>query len=155
MKNLLLLVALGALGYYAYRGWMSESQATLLAVAAADAPPAAVDFNVKTRVRKMFEEWKRRQLMSSQPHGARLSNMSRELDELRKYLFANAVHSEKGLHALLSHALRELGVSKEESEQVARGFIAEARKDAARGDRKLPSNAQVPAAGLRRFGGGD
>jgi len=155
MKNLLLLAALGAAAYYAYGEWFAAPANAPQATVAAAAPPAPVDFTVKTRVRKLLEEWKRRQLTSSQPHGARLTDMSRELDDVRRHLFGKSVHSEQGLVDTLSLALRELGVSEDELEHLAKGIIAEARKDASRGDLVIPDNAQIPAVGPRRFGSGD
>ena len=153
MKNLLLIAGLGVLGYLGYQEWFAQPEPK--PAAAAVAPPAPVDFAVKTRVRKMFEEWKRRQLTSSQPHGARLTDMSRELDDVRRHLFGKAIHGEKGLQEIIENALRELGVSGAELKQLAKNIIAEARKDASRGGSVIPHNAQIPAMGPRRFGSGD
>ena len=157
MKNLLLLAALAAGGYYAYHKWLAPQQAALATnpALAEVAPPGPVDFHVKTRVRKLFDEWKRRQLTGSQPHGARLTDMSREMDDVRKYLFGKSVHSEEGLVDALRNALRELGVVEEELDQLAKGIIAEARKDASRGTSVATDGAEIPAVGPRRFGSGD
>jgi len=130
MKSLLLLVVLGVVGYYAYNNWRSEPAApppppTPAPPAKVAAPkPEPVSFGVKSRVRKLLEEWKRRSLGDSKSQlGSATIDPAGELTEIRKMLFRDGVHSEAAVLDVIQRALRELGVPQEEIKEVSGGIL--------------------------------
>lgn len=129
MKSLLLLVILGVVGYYAYHHWRTEPAAPPPPTPAPPAKvavpkPEPVSFGVKSRVRKLLEEWKRRSLGGSKSQlGSATIDPASELTEIRKTLFRDGVHSEAAVLDVVQRALRELGVPQEEIKEVSGGIM--------------------------------
>jgi hypothetical protein len=95
-----------------------------VAATAVTPKPEPVSFAVKSRVRNLLAEWKRRSLggKSSQLGSAKIDAAS-ELTEIRKQLFRDGIHSEAAVTDAVSRALRELGVAEEEIKEVANGIL--------------------------------
>jgi hypothetical protein len=127
MKGLLLLAALGLLGYYGYLQWFAKESVVPPAPAPAPvikAKPEPVDFAVKSRVRRLLEEWKRRSLSSGGSEvGSASVDPGRELTEIRRIVFSDGRHSEAAIRETISRALRELGVAEGEVNEVAGGIL--------------------------------
>lgn len=130
MKNLLLLASLGVLGYFGYQRWFTQPEPpppppTLPAAEVVKAKPEPVSFAVKSSVRKLFEEWKRRNLGNAgSQQGSAAVDPASELTEIRKALFRDGVHSESAVLDVIKRALRDLGVPENEIDEVGRGIRA-------------------------------
>jgi hypothetical protein len=130
MKGLLLFALVGISGYYAYHYWSAKPEpvpapiAPPVAAAAVTAKPEPVSFAVKSRVRSLLAEWKRRSLggKSSELGSAKIDAAS-ELTEIRKLLFRDGIHSETAVADTVSRALRELGVAETEVKEVTGGIL--------------------------------
>ena len=128
MKGLLLFAIAGILGYYAYHHWLAKPEPPppplpLPAAKVVVAKPEPVNFAVKSRVRKLFEEWKRRSLGNARSQlGSASVDPASELTEIRKTIFRDGVHSEAAVLDMIKRALRELGVAENELNEVAIGI---------------------------------
>ena len=125
MKNLLLLASLGVLGYFGYQNWFTQPEPppALPAAKVVEAKPEPVNFAVKSRVRKLFDEWKRRNLGNADSQlGSAAVDPASELTEIRKTLFRDGVHSEAAVLDVIKRALRDLGVPENEIDEVASGI---------------------------------
>ena len=125
MKNLLLLVGLGVLGYFGYQQWFARSEPPPPPAAeVVEAKPEPVSFAVKSRVRKLLGEWKRRELGTpAREQGTATLDPALELTEIRKALFRDQVHSEAAVREVIKRALRELGVAEKELDEVGIGIL--------------------------------
>ena len=129
MKNLLLLIALGVLGYYGYKEWFSKPVRPPVAVpppvaVEVTAKPEPVSFAIKVRVRNLLAEWKRRSLGGqSSELGSATIDPAGEVTEIRKLLFRDGIHSEAAVADAVSRALRELGVAEHEIKEVTGGIL--------------------------------
>lgn len=130
MKGLLLFAVVGILGYYAYHHWLAKPEPppppppAVPAAKMVAAKPEPVNFAVKSRVRKLFEEWKRRSLGNAGSQlGSATVDPASELTEIRQTLFREGVHSEDAVHDVIKRALRELGVAEKELNEVAAGIV--------------------------------
>ena len=129
MKGLLLFAIAAILGYYAYHYWLAAPEPPpppppLPNAKVVEAKPEPVNFAVKSRVRKLFEEWKRRNLGNAGSQlGSATVDPASELTEIRKTLFRDGVHSEAAVHDVIKRALRELGVAEKEINEVAAGIV--------------------------------
>jgi hypothetical protein len=133
MRNLLLLIALGVLGYYAYREWFSESVRPPVVVPSAPprpvvATPPGAD-RVSSRVRKMYDEWKNRALATEKvQQGARKTDMSVVLTEIRRILGEDfGLHTPSAVREVIVHCLP---VPESEKDYVYKSIINAANKDA-------------------------
>ena len=129
MKGLLLFAIVGILGYYGYHYWLAAPEPSppppppVPAAKAVEAKPEPVNFAVKSRVRKLFEEWKRRNLGNAGSQlGTATVDPASELTEIRKTLFRDGVHSEAAVLDVIKRALRELGVAEKELNEVGSGI---------------------------------
>jgi len=130
MKGLLLFAVVGILGYYAYHHWLAKPEPppppppAVPAAKVVEAKPEPVNFAVKSRVRNLLEEWKRRELGTpAREQGTAALDPALELTEIRKTLFRDGVHSEAAVHDVIKRALRELGVAEKEINEVAAGIV--------------------------------
>jgi hypothetical protein len=129
MKNLLLLASLGVLGYFGYQKWFAQPEPPpppppVPAAKVVEVKPEPVNFAVKSRVRKLFDEWKRRNLGNADSQlGSATVDPASELTEIRKTLFRDGVHSEAAVLDVIKRALRELGVAEKELNEVAAGIV--------------------------------
>jgi hypothetical protein len=130
MKGLLLFAIVGILGYYGYHYWLAAPEPPppppppVPAAKVVEAKPEPVNFAVKSRVRKLFEEWKRRNLGNAGSQlGSATVDPGSELTEIRKTLFRDGVHSEAAVLDVIKRALRELGVAEKEINEVAAGIL--------------------------------
>ena len=139
MKNLLLLAAIGVIGYYAYKEWSAKPvPAPLVAekktVAAPTPAPKPVDPSIKAYVDRMYGEWKERSLGTQRKQlGSRRSDMAELLTQIRRRLGGLGVHSDSAVRQEIIRALQELGVVPEECSFVANGLLSEAGKDGLKG----------------------
>ncbi len=128
MKNLLLLAGLGVLGYLGYQKWSTQPEPppplpALPTAEVVEAKPEPVNFAIKSRVRKLFEEWKRRNLSNADSQlGSAAVDPASELTVIRKTLFRDGVHSEAAVLDVIKRALRDLGVPENEIDEVASGI---------------------------------
>ena len=121
MKNLLLLAGLGVLGYLGYQKWFTLP--ALPTAEVVEAKPEPVNYTIKSRVRKLFDEWKRRNLGNADSQlGSAAVDPASELTEIRKILFRDGVHSEAAVLDVIKRALRDVGVSENEIDEVASGI---------------------------------
>ena len=131
MKSLLIVAGLVLLGYYGYNHWLATPEPPPPPPAPPPTPakvvqakPQPVDFAVKSRVRKLLEEWKRRSLGGTGSHlGSATVDPARELTEIRKGLFRDGVHSESAVLEVIKAALREMGVAEDEINEVSQGIL--------------------------------
>ncbi len=129
MKKLLLLVALGLLGYYGYTHWLVKPvppppPPPPPVETAIQAKPEPVNFAIKSRVRQLLAEWKRRNSgVNSSESGSATIDPAAELAEIRKTLFREGTHSEAEVSRVVSRALRELGVAESEVQEVTRSIL--------------------------------
>jgi hypothetical protein len=127
MKNLLLLAALGVLGYFAYQEWRPASSAAPL-VAATPTPtptPEPIDPAVLSKVSKLFEEWKLRNAGTERKQlgSAYKTDMAQLVSEIK----LRGPYTDEGLKSLFQRFLAEQGrVDKSEIESVAESMIREA-----------------------------
>ena len=140
MKNLLLFAALGLLGYFGYEWWFTKPEPPPEPPEIITPQPVAkADFFVKSRVRSLFEEWQRRAVTKGLSGGPEdetkgnapntLVDMSREIEQIRRILFAKNVFAAEAMTAQMKLALRDLGVVPSEIDEVYSGIIAEASND--------------------------
>ena len=155
MKNLLLFAALGVLGYFAYREWLPAAPAASFVTAtptpAPTPTPRPVDFAVKSAVKSLYEEWKRRVLSDPDPHGAAAIDMPQKLTEIRRRLFMERVHTEDAMMSAMATALQELGVAPREADYVVKKILeeVEAEKQAKRAAAEEGSSAAgLPPGGI-------
>ena len=135
VKGLVLLLLFGLLAYFGWERYFAQPEAE--PVVAAPPPPEKVDFFIKSRVRKLFDEWKRRALNQGGvgSRGAEskivdsLVDMPREVMEIRRTLFSRLKHTEDAMKSEMKLALREIGVAEDELESVVQGIFAEAASD--------------------------
>lgn len=127
MKKLFVAVALGLLGYYAYEYWVAKPVPAPVAppvvTTAVTAKPEPVSFSIKSRVRQLLAEWKRRSGATSAEPGFATIDPAAEIAEIRKALFREGAHSEAEVGRVVSRALRELGVAENEIQEVTRGIL--------------------------------
>lgn len=116
MSRFVLLLCLVAVGYFAYRKWsVSEPVAVFQSAAAAPAKPQRVDFDVKSRVSKLLQEWKRRRLSTPKSqHGAASVDPDEALKEIRQSLFRQGRYTDAAMDEVVAASLRELGVAEGE-----------------------------------------
>jgi len=117
-------------GYWAYERWLvakePAAQESSPAVKVVAPPkPEPVNFAVKSRVRKLFEEWKRQELRtSSGEHSVAAVKASEEIKQIRQYLFREGHYSEGAIHDLVVRSLREMGVAESEIQVAANGVLS-------------------------------
>lgn len=131
MRNLLLICALGAAGYLGYSYCFTEPPPP-------PAPPPApapskikpVDWQVKMRVRRILEEWKRITLKSSGvgSSGPTMVSIREEFSEIRKHLFPKGAYDEEALNQVMRQAARELGYSPDQAETLVSGALGASGK---------------------------
>jgi hypothetical protein len=90
---------------------------------AVTAKPEPVSFSIKSRVRQLLAEWKRRSGATSAEPGFATIDPAAEIAEIRKALFREGAHSEAEVGRVVSRALRELGVAENEIQEVTRGIL--------------------------------
>ncbi|MFM8885631.1 MAG: hypothetical protein ACKOKC_04355 [Chthoniobacterales bacterium] len=123
MKRILLLIGCGLLGYYVYNTWFAEPPPA--PVVPVQAKAEKVDFAIKSRVRKLFEEWKRQQLASGAgQHGAVAANPDEERRQIRQLLFREGRYSDAAVGEVIARALREMGVAESELGTVLGGVMS-------------------------------
>jgi hypothetical protein len=126
MKGFLLLVIGGLASYYAYSTWFAKPEPPPAPAAVARSPKVEpVDFAIKSRVRKLFEEWKRQQLSGQKgQHGAMANSPEEEGRQIKKLLFRNGRYSESALAEVVARSLRELGVAESEISAATSGVMS-------------------------------
>ena len=98
LKGLILFLLFGVLTYFGWERYFAQPEPE--PVVAAPPAPEKVDFFIKSRVRKLFHEWKRRALNrgGGSSRGAEskivgsLVDMPREVMEIRRTLFSRLKH---------------------------------------------------------------
>lgn len=140
MKNLLLIVALGVLGYYAYQEWFAKP-APAPAAAAKQQDPSVVsagnDFFIYTRVKTMYREWKERSVGTPkrQQPGARNEDLSILLTEIRIRLAEPPykIHTPETVEEVMLVSLarpdRDLDVPSSQRRHVLSAIMTEATND--------------------------
>ena len=125
MKRLLLVAFLGLAGYYAYE-WVSQEPAAPAPVpSAAPVKKKPVDFAMRSRVNKLFQEWKRQQLITDKgQQGLATCNPEEELNQIRQHLFREGRHSESAVADLVSQCLQEMGLAEEEIGSVSSSLVS-------------------------------
>ena len=87
---------------------------------------ANLDPGVKSTVRRMFEEWKRRYVSTERKvHGAMTYDLGELLAELKK----RGLYTEQVLFREIERALRALGVPADQSPEVAVSILEQAKTD--------------------------
>lgn len=121
MGKLLLLALIAAGIYWAHGKWFASEPATTSEnTAPANPSPAVakakpVDFAIKSRVRGLLEEWKRRQLGGGGvKKGVATIKPDQQLKLIREHLFRAGRYSDSAMNAAVADSLRELGVAEEE-----------------------------------------
>ena len=122
MKNLLLFSIFGITGYFAYYHWFASEPPP---PPPPPPPPVAekVSLGIRKSVRKLFEEWKKRELSPHVPSATTITP-ERELAEIRNALFSSGAYSEQAFMATITSALLELGVSQAEVSEIASGVAS-------------------------------
>ncbi|MEY3479961.1 MAG: hypothetical protein RIQ71_736 [Verrucomicrobiota bacterium] len=124
MRNLLLLILLLAGGYYAYQYFTEEPPPPAVVQNVVAPTPVPVDFTIKAKVRKLFEEWKRLSLGApGRERGVRI-DPALELKEIRRKLFEKGVYSGDAVNDVVVRSLREIGVPEKEINEVAGGIMS-------------------------------
>ena len=118
MKALLLLVAIGIVGYFVYWDYFAVPD---LVVVAPAATPTPVPFAIRSAVRSLYGEWKRRELGEQQPA---LPEPRKLLTEIRRNLFDRGEHTEAAVSSAILQALAEMGLPVGEREHVASGIMS-------------------------------
>ena len=122
MKALLLLVAIGIVGYFVYRDFFAVPDLVVVAPAATPTPtPTPVPFAIRSAVRSLYEEWKRRELGEQQPA---LPEPRKLLTEIRRNLFDRGEHTEAAVSSAILQALAEMGLPAGEREHIASGIMS-------------------------------
>jgi hypothetical protein len=122
MKTLLFLTLCLVGGYYAYQHFNEKPPAPAAVVPPA-VKPVPVDFAIKSTVRKLFEEWKRRSLaFSGKERSSTRIDPASELKEIRRKLFEKGIHSEVAVNDVIVRSLREIGVPEKDISEVAGGI---------------------------------
>lgn len=137
MKTLLFCALLGAVGYLSYDKWFASSppldQPPVEPAGApvVEAAPLQVGLAVKTRIRKLLEEWKLRNAGTEkrQLGTAFKVDMAVLLSEIKLM----GPHTEAGIRKLMLRVLPELGVARDEVGTVADEILKQARRDGAKG----------------------
>lgn len=126
MKGFLLLFVGGLSVYYAYSTWFATSEPPPAPAAVAPSLKVEpVDFAIKSRVRKLFEEWKRLQLSGHRgQQGAMASSPEEERRQIRKLLFRDGRYSESAVAEVVARSLRELGVAESEISAATSGVMS-------------------------------
>lgn len=126
MKPILLLLGCALLGHYAYKTWFSAPPPDPVPVQAGPVPKLEkVDFAIKSRIRKLFEEWKRQQLASGTgQHGMPGANPDEERKQIRQLLFREGRYSEAAFGEVAARALREMGVAESELATALGGVMS-------------------------------
>ena len=147
MKSLLLLTCLGVVGYFVYQKRLAPAEAEPEAKATLAAPTPVQNDRIRSRVRRMYEEWKARSLATQKvQQSARRADIAVLLTEIRKILGDdNGVHSPEALEKAISHWLP---VAESEKSYVYQRLLEEANKDGQRGghDKSLWAPLQPQAA---------
>ena len=152
IKSLLLVLLLMAAGYYAWMHWSTQSDSDQtggthtgstanttapqsrgptapVADSAPPALPANLDPGVKSTVRRMLEEWKRRYVSTERKvHGAMTYDLGELLVELKK----RGLYTEQALFREIERALRALGVPADQSAEVSASILEHAKLDGQR-----------------------
>jgi len=128
MRKLLFLILCVIGGYYAYQYFTDKPPAPVVpapvVVAMPAVKPAPVEFTIKSTVRKLFEEWKKRSLgLPAKERGSAGIIPASELKEIRRKLFEKGIHSEVAVKDVIVRSLREIGVPEEDINEVAGGII--------------------------------
>jgi hypothetical protein len=90
---------------------------------------ATLDPGVKSTVRRMFEEWKRRYVSTERKvHGAMTYDLGEVLAELKK----RGLYTEQVLFREIERALRALGVPADQSTEVSLSILEHAKLDGQR-----------------------
>jgi hypothetical protein len=125
MKALLLLVAIGIVGYFVYRDYFAGPEPLAAEPSATPAPksptPTPVPFAIKSAVRSLYEEWKRRELGDQQPA---MPEPQKLLTEIRRNLFNRGEHTEAAVNGVIVQALAEMDLPPGEREHVAVGIMS-------------------------------
>lgn len=135
----MLVLVIGVAGYYGYQFFFPDSpppalrssyqsgaavEEPLPQAAAPQAKPTTVDFVIRSRVKKLFEEWKRRKLAyPGHEIGASGVKPAEEFSEIRKALFHDRDYAEEAVYEAVVKALRELHVAEDEINEVAVGVL--------------------------------
>ena len=120
MKALLLLVAIGIVGYFVYRDYFAVPDLVVVAPAATPTP-TPVPFAIRSAVRSLYEEWKRRELGELQPA---VPGPRKLLTEIRRNLFDRGEHTEAAVSSAIVQALAEMGLPAGEREHIASGIMS-------------------------------
>lgn len=124
MKGLLLLVALAIGAYCAYQFLLPEPPPPPAPPPVVAAKPEPVNFAIRSRVRKLFEEWKRRNLGNPiVEHGAPAIVPASEFNQIRKSLYAEGIYAGDAVRDVVVRSLRELGVAEREIGEVSDGIL--------------------------------
>ena len=122
MKALLLLVAIGIVGYFVYWDFFAVPDLVVVAPAATPTPtPTPVPFAIRSAVRSLYEEWKRRELGEQQPA---MPEPQKLLTEIRRNLFDKGEHTEAAVSSAIVQALAEMGLPAGEREHIASGIMS-------------------------------
>lgn len=111
MKALLLLAAIGTVGYFVHRDFFAEPETVEQVSVAARLP-----FGVRSAVQSLYEEWKRRQL--GEPR-ASMADPEKLLVEVRRFVFSKGEHTEAAVKRTIEQALGELGIAPGDRQHVA------------------------------------
>lgn len=118
MKALLLLTVLGIVGFFIYRDYFAAPEP----VAVAPAPvPTPVPFAIKSAVRSLYEEWKRRELGEQ---GLSLPEPQKLIIEIKRSLFSKGEHTDAAIKRAVVQALGEMGIAPGEREHIAAGIMS-------------------------------
>ena len=125
MKRLLLLAGLSLLGYLAYAYLMAPPEPPPPPPVVIEAKPEPVDFAIRSRVRKLFQEWKRRELGDGNGQlGVAAIDPGEEIRQIRQSLFREGRYSESAVAEVVTRSLRELGVAESEISAAASGVMS-------------------------------
>lgn len=125
MNRLLVLSGIVALGIGTWHYWPQEPPP---APVQGPPPPAKVDFPVKMRVKRLIEEWKRRETLSGDRAGyVPLVKVQDEMTWIKRHMFSKGIHDAKSLRNVILQATKELGYSDEQSEIIVQGIHSMSR----------------------------
>lgn len=112
MKILLgTLLAVG--GYFLWTHFSAPEEPVTVA---AEQPPAAVDYAIKVRVKRILEEWKKQSLAEkSRQERSSMLDLKAEINEIRRRLYDQGLHDERSLRQTMVQAAAELGYAPEQA----------------------------------------
>jgi hypothetical protein len=130
MKLLLLLAALGVVGYFIYQDYFAaptEPPKPTPSPSVSPTPPPTprptpVPLAIRGVVRNLYEEWKRREL--GDVRAATLPRPSELRTQIKSILFDQGHHSDGAMREVIVKALGELGVQPSDREHITSGIMS-------------------------------